>query len=381
MQRGNASIQAKTNSTTENCEVTIWTTDFKVVGTIDKNGGILSWGEISANVPKLNVKVGDVISYAPSGTYEWNKEYAEDDGNGSITLSSAEGEAFNITTWKVLTVDNNGNIEIVPTKKGRYYDSNIEEKDGDILGETTGKVTLKGAQGYNNGVKLLNEACNSLYGNGSNIKGRSLNIEDIEKAIKASGNEEALNTAKGLGYPKQVESPFVSNNSDYHENEYAYPSIYTDEKLSVINGNVNTNTSALNLSQEPGDFIEKNEDGTGYTKTLSMQPYITYYDLQYSNLLNNTYISILGQLDLNETYHCWLASRSIWATEEVDEWSQCEFLISYLCSYCTFDHYEYLATSSGYDSYDKSFSICPVVSLNSDDLEKSNIQGIDFCVK
>ena len=48
LQRGLANIKSETNSD-GNGEVTIWTTDFKVIGTIDKNGGILTWGEIGQN--------------------------------------------------------------------------------------------------------------------------------------------------------------------------------------------------------------------------------------------------------------------------------------------------------------------------------------------
>lgn len=43
-------------------------------------------------------------------------------------------------------------------------------------------MKLQGAQGYNNGVYLLNEACSYLYGNEEKgIKARSINIEDIER--------------------------------------------------------------------------------------------------------------------------------------------------------------------------------------------------------
>ena len=48
----------------------------------------------------------------------------------------------------MLSIDNEtGTVELVPSAP------------------TTGTVYLGEAQGYNNGVKLLNDACSSLYGN------------------------------------------------------------------------------------------------------------------------------------------------------------------------------------------------------------------------
>ena len=62
--------------------------------------------------------------------------------------NSSTGEDFNISSWKVLSIDNEtGTVELVPSAP------------------TTGTVYLGEAQGYNNGVKLLNDACSSLYGN------------------------------------------------------------------------------------------------------------------------------------------------------------------------------------------------------------------------
>ena len=70
------------------------------------------------------------------------------EGTDDVTLNSASGEAFNLTEWKVLSIEN-GKVELVPAKP------------------TEGTVYLGQAQGYNNGVKLLNDACSSLYGNTS----------------------------------------------------------------------------------------------------------------------------------------------------------------------------------------------------------------------
>lgn len=98
------------------------------------------------------------MTYSPSGTYNWQAKYCSTTKTDDVTLSSADGESFNLTEWRVLSIEN-GRVELVPTKP------------------TDGTVYLGEAQGYNNGVKLLNDACSSLYSNISNgITARSLNI-------------------------------------------------------------------------------------------------------------------------------------------------------------------------------------------------------------
>lgn len=119
-----------------------------------------------------------------------------------------------MTEWRVLSIEN-GKVELVPTNS------------------TSGKVYLGQAQGYNNGVKLLNDACNSLYSNTSKgITARSLNIEDIEKYMDKT---KLLETHKyqytsggGAKYGTQLTNEYTSSKN--------YPSMYAKEILSVING-------------------------------------------------------------------------------------------------------------------------------------------------
>ena len=92
-----------------------------------------SQGEVTA-IDEL--QVGDVINYSPSGTYSWDRNYATSNSTATDTLSSSAGQSFNISKWKVLSIDKStGKIEMVPAT-----------------------VTLQGVQGYNNAVKLLNDA-------------------------------------------------------------------------------------------------------------------------------------------------------------------------------------------------------------------------------
>ena len=152
-----------------------------------------------AKIPK-GLTVGSTVSYAPSGTYHWQAEYALSDqipGTDDVTLNSAEGQSFHINSWKVLSIDEaTGKVQMVPSQV------------------TSGTVFLQGPQGYNNAVKLLNDACSSLYGNASKkITARSIQIEDIEKVM----DEKKMNEAKtNYECGKQSWRPYTQKYSHYH---------------------------------------------------------------------------------------------------------------------------------------------------------------------
>ena len=198
------------------------------------------------------LEVGSTVTYNPSGTYNWQAKYCSStktETTDDVTLNSSTGEDFNISSWKVLSIDNEtGTVELVPSAP------------------TTGTVYLGQAQGYNNAVKLLNDACGSLYGNNEKgIAARSINIEDIEKYM----TDTALTEAYSSPYGTQVSSAYPSSNS-------IYPVMYAQEKLAVINGTSNGD-AGLDLSKQD-TFIERTEGTNGaITTATSIQPYITYW--------------------------------------------------------------------------------------------------------
>ena len=287
------------------------------------------------------LKVGDTINYNPSGTYNWNKEYATSNSTGTETLNSSTGESFNVSQWKVLSIDKNANkIEMVPATI------------------PSGTVTLQGAQGYNNAVKLLNDACSSLYGNSSKgITARSITEEDFVKVggTKWKNYKESF-VSDGVKYGNQTPA--------YTTNRY-YPTMYKKEINSVIDG-ITTKTGLTQSKQD--NFIKMTDDGTttGYFKsTTSIQPYQTYYNTtNYATTagLLEGYTSIL--LPNESTTNYWVASRSV----------------DLRLSYCYFDIYRVyngcfrasttIVSSAGTDTF--SYSVYPVIALSTQALEKTS---------
>ena len=125
---------------------------------IDEPG--IDFGKLTEE--EIDGMIGQYVDYTPvSGTFSDHVGTTYNGYNGS----PANTELSTIATlkWKILGVENN-----ILT----------------LISDTTANTNfgLGGAEGYNNGVLLLNNACKAMYSN-SNIgaTGRSLDIDDIER--------------------------------------------------------------------------------------------------------------------------------------------------------------------------------------------------------
>ncbi len=322
--------------------ITLNTKSYTVTGTIDTNGGITwsdyvestgSTGSETGVVPK----VGDTVNYAPSGSYTWDKSLAESTdesvGSGTESLSSAEGGTYRITKWKILSYDS-GTVEMVPT-------------------EPVGNLTLSGAQGYNNVVYLLNKACSELYGDSSRkIEARSINEEDFEKA----GGEE-WKTKK-----KAYENGYAKYGNQYKEytSDKKYPSIYAKEYQSVIDGNENKESEALNQSDQKDEIRATTDKATyGYKEAgTSINPYQTYYNTSSYNTTQGLLKDKAGiLLPQGDSTQYWVASR-------------CVDLVSSYCGLRVYGVHSGVLGADGMFSSDgstayPSLALFPVVSLDS----------------
>ena len=285
------------------------------------------------------LQVGDIINYNPSGTYKWQQVYATSDKTESddVTLSSESGGDFNVSQWRVLSIDKaTGTVEMVPATIA------------------SGKVELGGAQGYNNAVYLLNEACSKLYGNEEKgIKARSIKEEDF---VKAGGTKWTEARAACSDYGIQYESAYTGNKK--------YPTMYKKENNSVIDGS--KKTDGYSQSEQNALIGRTDESATsGYlTAGTSIQPYQTYYST--SNYTKTA--ELLGEYaeillpNKNSTQY-WVASRCVNLN-----WYICFFYVRNVNSGFLFGSNVF---SSGGGASDCSRAVCPVVSLSSQLLEKA----------
>ena len=244
--------------------------------------------EYNYNIQLIDdLEVGDTVIYKPRGAYNWTGEYCYYTRLNDIILNSNE-EAYKIDEWRVFSIDKSTKkVELVPKTVA------------------TGSVTLGGNQGYNNGVKLLNDACNSLYGNKKKgISARNINIKDIENKLTS----EALKEAHSYGnYGKKATTPFSIGN-------IGFPTLYKEERLRVIDGV--ENKVGLDLSEQ-NTFINSSNDV--YIGAKTIQPYNTCYTL--GNLQTNFIEASNGTkfydllLPLGKKSRYWISSRELQASD------------------------------------------------------------------
>ena len=183
-------------------------------------------------------EIGKYVDYKPtSGSFNSQKIY-----NGY------EDQSFQTQTnlkWRILDINKNTLVLISDTTANEAFG-------------------LKDANGYNNGVKLLNDACKAMYSNSSiGAVGRSVKLEDLEavSSYKFEGEEE-----------------------DPGNNHYWYPNIFAREKTGAPRGTYGTE---LGLSEQK-DFITGESYGTSsfkgenteYSYTLTAE----YMDKRYLEL-------------------------------------------------------------------------------------------------
>ncbi len=145
-------------------------------------------------------KIGAYVDYKPADTnpttYSTTQDGAERSGNGEQTISRNTG-----LKWRIM---------------------NAEGDKVTLVSETipSGNLILQGANGYNNGVKLLNDACNILYSNSSvGATGRNAKVEDI-------------NGLMGVTPSTSLDSIY---GTEYTPVNRWYPNIFQYEKTGYVN--------------------------------------------------------------------------------------------------------------------------------------------------
>ena len=358
------------------------------------------------------LKVGDTISYTPSGSYVWDSEYyasTDNDGSnsypdnflytGNTTLSErrAELEAIaeesrtdaqkkelaamenakdmTITSWRVLSIDRNNNtVKLVPAE---------------ALGEDeTDSVFLQGAQGYNNGVYLIKEACERLYSDSSKgATAESITIEDIENAVKEVGNEDILLAAKQSTTPANGSKHATSNEGFRNDSgafitNKSYPLIYENEQTAEIDGTAKNGTLGLSAK---GTLIRRNASTSangiagGKTATTSIRPTQTYYYSKISDLFASkegdsaetaAKKTKYSEIFSNNNGYYWVASRCVLVNG-----GNCNFYVRNVGEGKLDDSNLFGSNDNANGTY---YGLFPVVSLSSGTLE---VNGENYTLK
>lgn len=216
------------------------------------------------------VKIGDYVAYEPTtAIWDWSTEVS---GNTYATYSGSTDNIGTLTTeslnWRVLDIVD-GQVILIS-----------ELPTGDT-------VSLQGANGYNNAVKLLNELCNTLYSKSGVGTARSLKIEDIQSKMNVTD-------------PSEFNSDYGNNYSPTHAD---YPAIFENENRQLGN----PTTGKLGLSEQDTWYI-------GYkTATATMNTAVTSWGtwLGEGDFCDDIYLSLFFCNDLWGYNKAWLASRCV----------------------------------------------------------------------
>ena len=245
--------------------------------------------ELDKYLPKQNenslakaVKVGDYVTYTPD----------ELDNNALTTLKT------NLKNYSGAS-DNTTNSAIARDDSLRWRVLDVDETTGAVrlisATPTDKKIELYGYNGYNNAVKLLDDACSTLYNSKLATKVQNLKIEDIQDKMKTD-------------YTK-IDSNY--GNRFTPSNKY-YPSILTKEKEQKITVGQNTTTGTELDFSEQKTFENQTESkradtldvkNTTWSKTMSANDFDgENKEMYYKLFINN------GEKNYN-TY--WMSSRCV----------------------------------------------------------------------
>ena len=218
---------------------------------VDENGNVTYTGESEnpgegdgdgETIPdRSELKVGDYIDYVPDKNttgYSTNKLTSTITGSTSNTSTitqdkqyARDGEGM---TWQILRIYEDGGLDLIgsPTSQSVYF---------------------SGANGYNNGVTVMNDICKTLYSRGD-IEARSVNYEDLDHWLTDAGKatRDRYSSSGGVTY---------GDTHKYTSSTYRYyPNLYAQEIGAGIDTE-NVKTTGLEISDEG--------NATGSTKANS----------------------------------------------------------------------------------------------------------------
>lgn len=247
-------------------------TDIKIKEVYENSYAVSESDKITDLVKNGKIKIGDYVAYTPAGdaSYTVDGTYS---GTGSDQVINKEE-----LNWRVFDIAEDGRVRLISATP------------------TTAKISLRGENGYNNGVYLLDELCNTLY-KGENATAKNLKIEDIQDKMD-------------LNYWDYHEYEGYGNIYIQESGSYICPSIFYSEK----NQNGNNGENYLDISEQESlitGWVEL-EIGTTVMQTywynnMSVENYIlpfyyeTFHNIETSYYLSSRSISI-GWIKYRLTY-------------------------------------------------------------------------------
>ena len=226
-----------------------------------------------------NINIGDYVNYMPD--------------TDSITTYSAEKLKMDILGMP--------NSSILQDKLNWQVLRKYDDGSIDLIGSTTNQpIEIGRVSGYNNGVFVLNDICESLYSR-KEIKARSVNLKDMEEWLTEEGKD------KRQKYIWHEGTTSYGNTKTYLDEFSYYPNLYEREIGSGINLDV-VNTNGIDSSNRGYNAVTDEK----YSKAGKLTVTQTYYDIAINS---NNYGEAAKILNSDKEY--WVASRATNCEEDM----------------------------------------------------------------
>lgn len=257
------------------------------------------------------VKIGDFVQYTPVAETTSNGKY---DFEALYTGYSDVQEVNTHTdlTWRVLNKNTtDGTIDL-------------------ISGKSVDSIYLCGVAGYNNGVYLLNDMCETLYGNASiNATARSINILDFKNKLSQIGLAKIENYKQELSNGEYTD---IYGSTENYSNFKYYP-------LQWYNDTQDTDTDVDKISSKKRNLIPGTTQSIAYDISSSdLTITANYWALNINNNLSdedfkteteftdnagtNIYRQLLFQGDQFDALNSWVASRCVRNTSDTTNYTK-----------------------------------------------------------
>ena len=293
------------------------------------------------------IKLGSQINYDPYTGVEKDylkvTSYKTRNGYKDQTFQLANNEdGKQKLVWKVLGVDDNGQILIMPTTNIKNADGEVQRLSlGSKLAEaadfSSDESKKAGALAVEYGKEEINNIC-SIYGFGKGATGaRSVQVEDIDKIAKFEKTKFEPNQVYGYGH--EVEYTLVDGKVNYKLYGESSPVVSDYTSLTYVQGGQYKDLKV-------GETLKLKN--TYYNYVMTTEPYKTN--------LGNVYNLVAEGTNSNQNY--WLGSSCIFGDTGYVYWG-----IFYVVNYNV--DFGYLFDTDG-KAYADTRGLRPAVSLKLD---------------
>ena len=293
---------------------------------------------LSYKVSNGEIEIGSYVNYVPDEVTDDDEKYKELISN-LATYSGNTDEDYN--TAEKIKQEKNVKWRVLDVKDGQVRLISAEPTNGEKMDD--GYIQLENYNGYNNGVKLIDDTCNTLYNNAKIAsKVQNLKIEDIEEKMKEKDYSK---------FDERYGKTFTYTTEDRY-----YPNILLKEKEQEVTIR-ETTIKGTELGQSEQNEYIKQEKANEEADVLKVKNTCWAKVMEQEDFNNSKYYELFINNGKKNYDYYWLSSRC------VDADSDCAYFDVYYVRSGIVDS-NLLYYSDGDDD-----SVCnacrPVITLNS----------------